>query len=78
MIVHRYAILQNHPAVLACWNREEGQRSLVRARPLHPLVESMQVFVCLAGIGQSVLCLSWDDSENPASFVKSVVHRKTD
>ena len=24
-----------YPAILACWNSEEGQRSLVRARPLH-------------------------------------------
>ena len=24
-----------YPAVLACWNSEEGQRSLVGARPLH-------------------------------------------
>ena len=24
-----------YPAILACWNREEGQRSLVGARPLH-------------------------------------------
>ena len=24
-----------YPAILACWNSEEGQRSLVGARPLH-------------------------------------------
>ena len=24
-----------YPAILTCWNSEEGQRSLVRARPLH-------------------------------------------
>ena len=24
-----------YPAILACWNSEEGQRSLVRAKPLH-------------------------------------------
>ena len=24
-----------HPAIFACWNSEEGQRSLVGARPLH-------------------------------------------
>ena len=26
-----------YPAILACWNSEEGQRSLVGARPLHLL-----------------------------------------
>ena len=29
-----------YPAILACWNSEEGQRSLVGARPLHLLSQT--------------------------------------
>ena len=30
-----------YPAILACWNSEEGQRSLVGARPLHLLSQTV-------------------------------------
>ena len=33
-VIDRLA-LAFYPAILACWNSEEGQRSLVGARPLH-------------------------------------------
>ena len=29
-----------YPAILACWNSEKGQRSLVGARPLHLLSQT--------------------------------------
>ena len=32
-----------YPAILACWNSEEGQRSLVGARPLHLLLQDRSV-----------------------------------
>ena len=31
-----------YPAILACWNSEEGQRSLVGARPLHLLSQTVR------------------------------------
>ena len=30
-----WLFMELYPAILACWNSEEGQRSLVGARPLH-------------------------------------------
>ena len=30
-----------YPAILACWNSEEGQRSLVGAKPLHLLTQTV-------------------------------------
>ena len=51
-----------YPAILACWNSEEGQRSLVRARPLHLLLQDRSVaqkphwgFHCCAA--QTRVCL---------------------
>ena len=32
-----------YPAILACWNSEEGQRSLVGARPLHLAAQDRSV-----------------------------------
>ena len=31
-----------YPAILACWNSEEGQRSLVGAKPLHLLTQTVR------------------------------------
>ena len=51
-----------YPAILACWNSEEGQRSLVGARPLHLLLQDRSVapkphwgFHCCAA--QTRVCL---------------------
>ena len=33
-----------YPAILACWNSEEGQRSLVGAKPLHLLTQTVPSF----------------------------------
>ena len=30
-----------YPTILACWNSEEGQRSLVGAKPLHLLMQTV-------------------------------------
>ena len=50
-----------YPAILACWNSEEGQRSLVGARPLHLAAQDRSVaqkphwgFCCCANAS-----LSW-------------------
>ena len=32
-----------YPAILACWNSEEGHRSLVGARPLHLAAQDRSV-----------------------------------
>ena len=51
-----------YPAIIACWNSEEGQRSLVGARPLHLLLQDRSVapkphwgFHCCAA--QTRVCL---------------------
>ena len=51
-----------YPAILACWNSEEGQRSLVGASPLHLLLQDRSVapkphwgFHCCAA--QTRVCL---------------------
>ena len=43
-----------YPAILACWNSEEGQRSLVGARPLH-LVNARPFGRLKAPLGLSLL-----------------------
>ena len=44
-----------YPAILACWNSEEGQRSLVGARPLH-LANARPFGRLKAPLGLSLLC----------------------
>ena len=44
-----------YPAILACWNSEEGQRSLVGARPLH-LACARPFGRLKAPLGLSLLC----------------------
>ena len=43
-----------YPAILACWNSEEGQRSLVGARPLH-LANARPLCRLKAPLGLSLL-----------------------
>ena len=54
-----------YPAILACWNSEEGQRSLVGARPLHLAAQDRSVaqkphwgFHCCAALRKRELALA--------------------
>ena len=63
-----------YPAILSCWNSEEGQRSLVGARPLH-LANARPFCRLKAPPGLSLLHFAaqtrttlFCSAQNPASF----------
>ena len=58
-----------YPAILACWNSEEGQRSLVRATPLHLL--SQTALPLKSPTGAFIAALRFANAVPPQTLLKT-------